>query len=49
MLAEHLARHVLGDLLVVLKLALVARKESSGDAADAGLPPRLTSSLIMTG
>ena len=39
MLAEHLARHVLGDLLVVLKLARVACEEGSSNIADAGLAP----------
>jgi hypothetical protein len=37
MLTEHLARHILGNLLVVLKLARVARDESGCNVAEAGL------------
>jgi hypothetical protein len=39
MFGEDLARHVFGDLPVVLKLALVACQESRGNVADTGFAP----------
>jgi hypothetical protein len=49
MLAQDLAGHVLGNLLVVLKLACIAGEESGSNSRILALPPRVTSSRIITG
>ena len=49
-LGENLARHVFGDLFVILKLAFIARKERAPAMLRMlALPPRVRSSRIMTG